>query len=86
MPPIWTNEQKKIVTKLYKIGRIFINSKSHVDFLCECLGKNIIPKAFCIKSNIPGDKLENQRKFHDVSLNAMVHEKEKHLKCHEAAI
>ena len=85
MSSVWSNVQKKCISCLYKIGRKLVNSKSHVEFLCECLDENIIPKAFHINCKIPGDKLENERNFHDVSRNAMVHEKEKHQKNHENA-
>ena len=86
MPSVWSNEQKRSISSLYKIGRKIVNSKSHVDFLSECLERNIIPKAFHIKCNIPGNKVENVRMFRDVSQKAMVHEKESHQNAHDKAI
>ena len=78
MPSIWSSEQRNTVSCLYKIGRKLVLSKSHGDFLCECLSKCIIPKAFLLKNNIPGNKVENERRIRDISQNAMIYEKEKH--------
>ena len=60
-----------------------VSAKSHVDFLCECLSQSIIPKAFLLKNNLPGDKVENERRLNDISKNAMLFEKQKHLTNYE---
>ena len=78
MPPIWSSDQRKTISCLYKIGRKFVSAKSHVDYLCECLSKDVIPKCFLLKNNIPGNKVENERRIREISQNAMIYELEKH--------
>ena len=71
----WTSEQKVIISKLYKVGRKIVKSKSHVDFLDVCLKSHVIPKCFKINKVIPGNFVEIQEKFKVISFECMQSEK-----------
>ena len=71
----WTSEQKVTISNLYKTSRKIVKSKSHVEFLNECLSSKIIPKCFKINKVIPGNLVEIQEKFRKISFESMQSEK-----------
>ena len=74
--PNFTIEHKQIVKSLYKEGKRFVHSESHVRFLSECLSQKIIPKTFKVQTVIPGNKKKIQEKFDEVSFVSICDEKE----------
>ena len=77
--PWLTNEQKKNVKALYKLGKQIVHCESSILFLNTSLEENFIPKSFKIQKFLPGNQKVNQERFDKVSLEAIRDEKERHL-------
>ena len=71
-----TTEQKQILKTLYREGGRGIQAELHTKFLEKSLELNIIPKAFKIKNNLPGNKNKNQKQLESVSWQSIKQEKE----------
>ena len=64
-------EQKEVVKNLYKFGRKLVHCESHLDFLEESLKLKFIPRAFQIKTIIPGNQKSIKERLNKVSLESV---------------
>ena len=62
-----TTEQKQILKSLYREGGKSIKTEFHIEFLNKSLEQKVIPKAFKIKNNLPGNINNNQKKMESIS-------------------
>ena len=53
--PFQTNDQKRNIAALYKLGKKVVHSESAIFFLNTSLDRNFIPQIFKINKHLPGN-------------------------------
>ena len=63
---------------MYKFARKTVHLETNLEFLTKCLDISFIPKSFKIKNSLPGNNKANQTRLENISIQAIIDEKQKH--------